>query len=161
MLFSWSIGTPLVRPLFSVPAISSSTIGGSQFMITRNGQRFLILAPVEKTADQPLEVPSTGDIGSGIRRGPGGFDSRCISTLWLVLSVRADRTTLTYSCESPCFICHLQSIPLDMPLQVNTLVLARCFFSHPFINSIDDKSPIHSSSMERRARGRIVGLSYK
>ena len=44
------------RPLFSVPAISSVTIGGSQFVVTRDGQRFLVLASVEKANNQPLEV---------------------------------------------------------------------------------------------------------
>jgi hypothetical protein len=44
------------RPLFD--AANSSAIGGSPFVVTRDGQRFLVLAPAEaeKEAIEPLEV---------------------------------------------------------------------------------------------------------
>jgi Tol biopolymer transport system component len=51
---SFHAGIP--RPLFSAPNINSNTIGGAQFVVTRDGQRFVVLAAVEKTNNQPLEV---------------------------------------------------------------------------------------------------------
>ncbi len=51
---SFEAGAP--RPLFEVPDESSSPIGGAPFAVTRDGQRFLILEQVEKTASEPLEV---------------------------------------------------------------------------------------------------------
>jgi Tol biopolymer transport system component len=44
------------RPLFSVPTVSSSITGGSPFVVSRDGQRFLVLAEIEKTGNQPLDV---------------------------------------------------------------------------------------------------------
>ena len=44
------------RPLFAVPIVGSATVGGSQYVVTHDGQRFLILAAVEKPNNQPLEV---------------------------------------------------------------------------------------------------------
>jgi eukaryotic-like serine/threonine-protein kinase len=44
------------RPLFSVPAMNTVTVGGSRFVVTRDGQRFLVLAAVERAGNQPLEV---------------------------------------------------------------------------------------------------------
>ena len=44
------------KPLFSVPAINSATVGGSTFVVTRDGQRFLVLATVDKVNNLPLEV---------------------------------------------------------------------------------------------------------
>jgi eukaryotic-like serine/threonine-protein kinase len=51
---SFQAGVP--KPLFAVPTVSSSVTGGSPFVVTRDGQRFLVLAAVEKTANEPLEV---------------------------------------------------------------------------------------------------------
>jgi eukaryotic-like serine/threonine-protein kinase len=44
------------KPLFSAPALVSNTVGGSQFVVTRNGQRFLVFVAAEKTNGQPLDV---------------------------------------------------------------------------------------------------------
>jgi hypothetical protein len=52
---SFQAGIP--KPLFSVPAISSSITGGSPFGVTKDGQRFLVLSAVDtKAGNQPLEV---------------------------------------------------------------------------------------------------------
>ena len=51
---SFQAGIP--RPLFEVPTVSSTPAGGAPFVVTRDGQRFLVLAAVEKTANEPLEV---------------------------------------------------------------------------------------------------------
>jgi eukaryotic-like serine/threonine-protein kinase len=51
---SFQAGIP--KPLFSVPIVSSGASGGSPFVVTRDGQRFLVLAAVEKADNQPLEV---------------------------------------------------------------------------------------------------------
>ncbi len=50
---SFEAGIP--RPLFEVATASAST-GSSPFVVTRDGQRFLILAEGAKTASEPLEV---------------------------------------------------------------------------------------------------------
>jgi Tol biopolymer transport system component len=44
------------RLLFEIPTVISSPTGGAPFVVTRDGQRFLVLALVEKTASAPLEV---------------------------------------------------------------------------------------------------------
>jgi serine/threonine protein kinase/Tol biopolymer transport system component len=52
---SFEAGIP--RPLFSVPTVSSNTVGSAApFVVTHDGQRFLVLAAVEKPSNQPLEV---------------------------------------------------------------------------------------------------------
>ncbi len=52
---SFQAGIP--KPLFSVPTVSSGQTGGSPFVVTRDGQRFLVLAAVDTKADnQPLDV---------------------------------------------------------------------------------------------------------
>jgi hypothetical protein len=51
---SFQAGIP--KPLFSTPTVSSSITGGSPFVVTGDGKRFLVLEEVEKTANQPLEV---------------------------------------------------------------------------------------------------------
>jgi Tol biopolymer transport system component/predicted Ser/Thr protein kinase len=51
---SFEAGLP--RPLFEVSTVSSSPLSGAPFVVTRDGQRFLVLAQVEKTASAPLEV---------------------------------------------------------------------------------------------------------
>jgi eukaryotic-like serine/threonine-protein kinase len=51
---SFQAGIP--KPLFSVPTVTSSVSGGSPFVVTRDGQRFLVLAAIEKTSDQPIDV---------------------------------------------------------------------------------------------------------
>jgi serine/threonine protein kinase len=52
---SFEVGVP--RPLFDVATVSSNTVtGGSPFVVTRDGQRFLVLAPVERETGAPLEV---------------------------------------------------------------------------------------------------------
>ena len=51
---SFKAGIP--KQLFSVPTVDSSIGGGSPFVVTRDGQRFLVLAQVEKTESEPLEV---------------------------------------------------------------------------------------------------------
>jgi Tol biopolymer transport system component len=52
---SFQAGIP--RPLFEVATASASTgTGSSPFVVTRDGQRFLILAEGAKTASEPLEV---------------------------------------------------------------------------------------------------------
>jgi len=51
---SFQAGIP--KPLFSAPTVSSSITGGSPFVVTRDGKRFLVLEEVEKTSGQPLDV---------------------------------------------------------------------------------------------------------
>ena len=51
---SFQAGIP--RPLFEVPTVSSTPAGGAPFAVTRDGQRFLVLAAVEKAGSQPLDV---------------------------------------------------------------------------------------------------------
>ena len=51
---SFEAGIP--RPLFEVPTVISSPTGGVPFVVTRDGQRLLVLAQAEKTASAPLEV---------------------------------------------------------------------------------------------------------
>jgi hypothetical protein len=51
---SFEAGIP--RPLFQVPTVLSNAGGGAPFVVTRDGQRFLVLAEIEKTASAPLEV---------------------------------------------------------------------------------------------------------
>jgi hypothetical protein len=42
---SFEAGIP--KPLFAVPTVSSSPIGGAPFVVTRDGQRFLVPAAIE------------------------------------------------------------------------------------------------------------------
>jgi hypothetical protein len=52
---SFEVGIP--RPLFDAATVSSGgTASGSPYVVTRDGQRFLVLAPVVKDASEPLEV---------------------------------------------------------------------------------------------------------
>jgi eukaryotic-like serine/threonine-protein kinase len=51
---SFEAGIP--RLLFEVPTIGNNTNGGQPFVVTHDGQRFLVLTPAEKTASAPLEV---------------------------------------------------------------------------------------------------------
>jgi serine/threonine protein kinase len=51
---SFEAGIP--KLLFEVPTVSSSPAGGAPFVVSRDGQRFLVLAAVEKTASSPIEV---------------------------------------------------------------------------------------------------------
>jgi serine/threonine protein kinase/Tol biopolymer transport system component len=51
---SFEAGIP--RLLFEAPTIFSNTGGGQPFVVTRDGQRFLLLAYGEKAASEPLEV---------------------------------------------------------------------------------------------------------
>ena len=51
---SFEAGIP--KPLFEVPTVSSTPAGGAPFVVTRDGQRLLVLAEAEKTASAPLEV---------------------------------------------------------------------------------------------------------
>jgi Tol biopolymer transport system component len=51
---SFEAGIP--KPLFAFPIVLSVSGSGSPFVVTRDGQRFLVLAPVEKTGSAPLEV---------------------------------------------------------------------------------------------------------
>ena len=51
---SFEAGIP--KPLFAFPIVLSLSGSGSPFVVTRDGQRFLVLAPVEKTGNAPLEV---------------------------------------------------------------------------------------------------------
>jgi Tol biopolymer transport system component len=50
---SFEAGIP--KPLFDAATVSSP-LGGSRFVVTRDGQRFLVEAQVEKSANAPLEV---------------------------------------------------------------------------------------------------------
>ena len=51
---SFEAGIP--RLLFEAPTIFSSTGGGQPFVVTHDGQRFLVLTPLEKTTSTPIEV---------------------------------------------------------------------------------------------------------
>jgi Tol biopolymer transport system component/tRNA A-37 threonylcarbamoyl transferase component Bud32 len=51
---SFSAGIP--KPLFQIPTVNSSASGGSPFVVTRDGQRFLVLAAVQQTANPTLDV---------------------------------------------------------------------------------------------------------
>jgi serine/threonine protein kinase/Tol biopolymer transport system component len=51
---SFKAGIP--KPLFEVPTVTSSPAGGAPFVVSKDGQRFLVLAQVEKTISSPLEV---------------------------------------------------------------------------------------------------------
>jgi len=51
---SFEAGIP--KPLFAFPIVLSVSGSGSPFVVTRDGQRFLVLAPVEKTGNAPIEV---------------------------------------------------------------------------------------------------------
>jgi hypothetical protein len=51
---SFEAGIP--KLLFEVPTVSTSPLSGSPFVVGRDGQRFLVLAAVEKTASSPIEV---------------------------------------------------------------------------------------------------------
>ena len=52
---SFEAGIP--RPLFVVPTVSSSPDEPeTPFAVTRDGQRFLVLAQVEKAGNEPLQV---------------------------------------------------------------------------------------------------------
>jgi Tol biopolymer transport system component/predicted Ser/Thr protein kinase len=52
---SFEAGIP--RPLFQVPTVSSNQPSSAPpFVVTRDGQRFLVLAEVEKAGNAPLEV---------------------------------------------------------------------------------------------------------
>ena len=51
---SFEFGSP--KLLFEVPTVKSSANGGSPFVVSRDGQRFLVLEQIEKTASEPLEV---------------------------------------------------------------------------------------------------------
>jgi Tol biopolymer transport system component len=51
---SFEAGIP--RLLFEAPTVSSAPNLGPPFVVTRDGQRFLVLAQAEKAANQPLDV---------------------------------------------------------------------------------------------------------
>ena len=51
---SFEAGIP--RLLFEAPTIFSNTGGGQPFVVTHDGQRFLVLSPIEKTTSTPIEV---------------------------------------------------------------------------------------------------------
>jgi serine/threonine protein kinase len=52
---SFEVGIP--RPLFDAPTIANNTIGGSApFVVSSDGQRFLVLAPADKQESEPLQV---------------------------------------------------------------------------------------------------------
>ncbi len=51
---SFEAGVP--RLLFEAPTIFSNTGGGQPFVVTHDGQRFLVLTPLEKTSSAPIEV---------------------------------------------------------------------------------------------------------
>ena len=51
---SFEAGIP--RPLFEVSTVNSSPLSAAPFVITRDGQRFLVLAQVDKHAGESLEV---------------------------------------------------------------------------------------------------------
>jgi Tol biopolymer transport system component len=44
------------KPLFAAPTVPSSATGGSPFVVTRDGQRFLVLEQVQNEGSEPLEV---------------------------------------------------------------------------------------------------------
>jgi eukaryotic-like serine/threonine-protein kinase len=51
---SFEAGIP--KPLFAVSTVLANGGGGAPFVVTRDGQRFLVLAQVQKASNQPLEV---------------------------------------------------------------------------------------------------------
>ncbi len=51
-----SFEAAIPRLLFEAPTVSSSPTGGPPFVVTRDGQRLLLLVAVEKASNQPLEV---------------------------------------------------------------------------------------------------------
>jgi Tol biopolymer transport system component len=51
---SFSAGIP--RILFQVPTVNSSATGGSPFVVTRDGQRLLVLEAVQQTLSAPIDV---------------------------------------------------------------------------------------------------------
>jgi Tol biopolymer transport system component len=52
---SFEAGIP--KPLFDAATVTNITVGGgTPFVVTRDGQRFLMLAPVVKEGSEPLEV---------------------------------------------------------------------------------------------------------
>ena len=51
---SFEAGIP--KPLFTTSTVSTSAGGSSPFVVTRDGQRFLVLATNEKANNQPIEV---------------------------------------------------------------------------------------------------------
>lgn len=51
---SFEAGVP--KLLFEVSTVRSSAGGGSPFVVTRDGQRFLVLEQVEKAGSEPIEV---------------------------------------------------------------------------------------------------------
>jgi hypothetical protein len=52
---SFEAGIP--KPLFDAATVTNTTIGGStSFAVTRDGQRFLVLSPVDKEVSPPIEV---------------------------------------------------------------------------------------------------------
>ena len=52
---SFEAGIP--KPLFDAATVTNFNSGGSTpFVVTRDGQRFLVIAPVERETGEPLEV---------------------------------------------------------------------------------------------------------
>jgi hypothetical protein len=51
---SFEAGIP--RLLFEAPTIFSNTGGAQPYVVTHDGQRFLVLTPIEKTNSAPIEV---------------------------------------------------------------------------------------------------------
>lgn len=52
---SFEVGIP--RPLFDTAAVSNSRVTrGTPYAVTRDGQRFMVLASAEREAGAPLEV---------------------------------------------------------------------------------------------------------
>jgi len=51
---SFEFGSP--KLLFEVPTVKSSANGGSPFVVTRDGQRFLVLEQIQSAASEPIEV---------------------------------------------------------------------------------------------------------
>ena len=51
---SFEAGIP--RLLFETPTVSSSPGAGPPFVVTRDGQRLLVLAEAEKAGNQPFDV---------------------------------------------------------------------------------------------------------
>jgi len=51
---TFEVGIP--KPLFDAATVSNNTPGRAPFVVSSDGQRFLILAPTEKLGSQPLQV---------------------------------------------------------------------------------------------------------
>ncbi len=52
---SFEAGIP--RPMFDAATVTNNVVGGSTpFAVTRDGQRFLVLSPVDKEVSVPIEV---------------------------------------------------------------------------------------------------------